>query len=101
MTDASGIGPIKGTELLWEQVYHYLKEHMIQGHFPPGHKFPAESEMAKNLNVSRVSLREALQRLELKGLRHALDLGAESAPHHALEVRALGNARPAFARRQA
>ena len=67
MTDASGIGPIKGTELLWEQVYHYLKEHMIQGHFPPGHKFPAESEMAKSLNVSRVSLREALQRLELKG----------------------------------
>jgi GntR family transcriptional regulator len=67
MTDNFNVGPVKGTELLWEQVYNYLKVRLVQGHFPPGHKLPAESELAKSLNVSRVSLREALQRLELEG----------------------------------
>lgn len=67
MTDEFDIGPVKSTQLLWEQVYNCLKERLVQGHFPPGHKLPAESALAKNLNVSRVSLREALQRLELEG----------------------------------
>lgn len=67
MTDELDLGPVKGTKLLWEQVYIYLKERLVDGHFPPGHKLPAESALAKRLNVSRVSLREALQRLELEG----------------------------------
>lgn len=67
MTDEFHVGPVKSTQLLWEQVYNYLKERLLEGHFPPGHKLPAESDLAKSLNVSRVSLREALQRLELEG----------------------------------
>lgn len=67
MADRFEIGPVKGTELLSEQVYTHLKDRLIAGHFPPGFKLPAESELAKSLNVSRVSLRAALQRLELEG----------------------------------
>lgn len=67
MTDKFDVAPVKGTELLSDQVYSHLKERLSEGHFPPGFKLPAESDLAKSLNVSRVSLRAALQRLELEG----------------------------------
>lgn len=37
-------------------------------HSPPGRKLPPERELAKQFDVSRPSLREAIQRLEAKGL---------------------------------
>lgn len=67
MTGEFDIGPVKDTQLLWERVYDCLKERLVQGHFSPGHRLPAEGALAKSLNVSRSSLREALQCLELEG----------------------------------
>ncbi len=67
MSDDFEIGPVKGSTLLSEQVYNYLRERLQEGHFAPGFKLPAESDLARSLNVSRVSLRDALQRLELEG----------------------------------
>jgi len=67
MSDGFNIGPVKGAELLSDQVYSHLRERLAEGHFPAGYKLPAESDLARTLNVSRVSLREALQRLELEG----------------------------------
>lgn len=61
------VSPIKTTKLLSDQVYSYLKELLIDGRFSPGQKLPSENSLAKNLNVSRVSLREALKRLEIEG----------------------------------
>jgi len=45
-----------------------LEEHIVQGVLVPGERLPAERDLAKQLNVSRPSLREALQKLEEKGL---------------------------------
>jgi GntR family transcriptional regulator len=67
MANSFDLTPLKGTELLSDQVYHRLRDRLLEGQFPPGFKLPAESDLAKSLNVSRVSLREALQRLELEG----------------------------------
>lgn len=67
MSNDFEIGPVKGSELLSDQVYSRLRNRLEEGHFSPGYKLPAESDLAKTLNVSRVSLREALQRLELEG----------------------------------
>ncbi len=61
------ITPFSNKESLSSQVYHYLKDLLIKGHFKPGYKFPSENDLSRSLNVSRLSLREALQRLEIEG----------------------------------
>lgn len=44
-------------------------EHMIlEGSLAPGQKLPAERELARQFDVSRPSLREAIQQLEARGL---------------------------------
>ncbi len=67
MQDSLGIGPLKGDDLLSDQVYHYLKERLVNGDFRPGFKLPSEIDLARSMNVSRILLREVLQRLELEG----------------------------------
>jgi len=61
------VSPIKSAGLLSDQVYAYLKELFETEQFSPGQKLPSETKLAESLNVSRISLREALQRLELEG----------------------------------
>ncbi len=41
---------------------------ILEGTLRPGEKLPPERELAKQFDVSRPSLREAIQRLEAKGL---------------------------------
>ncbi len=41
---------------------------LFEGTLRPGEKLPPERELAKQFDVSRPSLREAIQRLEAKGL---------------------------------
>lgn len=48
-----------------EQQLEYL---ILEGTLRPGEKLPPERELAKQFDVSRPSLREAIQRLEAKGL---------------------------------
>jgi GntR family transcriptional repressor for pyruvate dehydrogenase complex len=51
-----------------EEIVNQLKELIFEGKLVPGEKLPPERELAKSLNVSRVSLREALNTLQGMGL---------------------------------
>ena len=52
-------------ERVIEQQLEFL---ILEGTLRPGEKLPPERELAKQFDVSRPSLREAIQRLEAKGL---------------------------------
>ena len=45
-----------------------IESMILDGSLELGEKLPAERELAKKFDVSRPSLREAIQRLESKGL---------------------------------
>ncbi|MGL4859266.1 MAG: pyruvate dehydrogenase complex transcriptional repressor PdhR [Enterobacteriaceae bacterium] len=45
-----------------------LEDLILEGSLQPGARLPPERELAKHFDVSRPSLREAIQRLEAKGL---------------------------------
>jgi DNA-binding FadR family transcriptional regulator len=49
-------------------VYEQLKENISSGNWPPGSKIPSESQLQKMFNVSRVSIRSAIQRLRDLGI---------------------------------
>ena len=51
-----------------EEIVAQLKTLIFQGRLKPGQSLPAERDLAKSLNVSRVSLREALNTLQGMGL---------------------------------
>jgi GntR family transcriptional regulator len=88
--DKDGIvNPIKGSEPLAEQVYAYLRDLLTAGQFTAGRKLPSENKLAQQLNVSRVSLREALQRLELEGyIERKRGVGTFVIDRHPLHVEA-------------
>ncbi|MFG1425917.1 FadR/GntR family transcriptional regulator [Roseixanthobacter glucoisosaccharinicivorans] len=52
---------------LYKQIAQALIAHMESGAFRPGQALPAERELAKQLGVSRTSVREALIFLEIEG----------------------------------
>lgn len=52
---------IKKTENLTSQVFEQLKDQIITGKWKPGYKIPSENELAEIFNVSRMTVREALQ----------------------------------------
>jgi GntR family transcriptional repressor for pyruvate dehydrogenase complex len=54
---------IKKTEKLTSQVFEQLKDQIITGKWKPGYKIPSENKLAEILNVSRITIREALQAL--------------------------------------
>ncbi len=56
--------PKKIADVILEQ----LENMIIEGSLQPGEKLLSERELALQFNVSRPSLREAIQKLELKGL---------------------------------
>jgi len=51
-----------------EEIVGQLKALIFQGQLKPGQSLPPERDLAKSLNVSRVSLREALNTLQGMGL---------------------------------
>lgn len=53
---------------LYEQIMAQLAELIRQGVLRPGDRLPPERDLAAQLGVSRASLREALQAIELRGL---------------------------------
>src|SRR5215472_7357416 len=59
--------PLRG-ERLFEQVANLLETEIGSGRLRPGQQLPAESELARQLDVGRSAVREALKTLELKGL---------------------------------
>lgn len=54
---------IKKTEKLTSQVFEQLKDQIITGKWEPGYKIPSENKLSEILNVSRITIREALQAL--------------------------------------
>ncbi|MCA1929201.1 pyruvate dehydrogenase complex transcriptional repressor PdhR [Rheinheimera sp.] len=53
---------------LSDQIVQQLEHMLLEGTFMPGQKLPPERELALQFDVSRPSLREAIQKLEAKGL---------------------------------
>jgi GntR family transcriptional repressor for pyruvate dehydrogenase complex len=51
-----------------DQVFGQFQEQVIKGVWKPGEKLPSENELASSLGVSRVSIREGLQKLVTLGL---------------------------------
>jgi GntR family transcriptional repressor for pyruvate dehydrogenase complex len=67
MKDVNPITKIK-TDSLRSQVYVQLKKQLIRGAWKPGEKLPSEKEFCGLFGVSRVTLRGAIQQLEILGL---------------------------------
>ena len=59
--------PVVKTERLYRQISALLIAAIERGEFAPGTLLPPERELAKQLNVSRSSVREALIALEVTG----------------------------------
>ncbi|MFW2332042.1 MAG: FadR/GntR family transcriptional regulator [Nitrospinota bacterium] len=51
-----------------DQVAQQIEQMIIDGTFEPGEKIPTERQLSERLQISRVSLREAIQKLVSKGL---------------------------------
>ena len=62
-----GIGKIKPTKLS-DVIVRQMEALIVDGSWPAGTRLPAERELAKQFEVSRPSLREAIQKLEARGL---------------------------------
>lgn len=82
--------PTVKVERLYRQISNVLIQYIRDGHFAPGQLLPGERDLAKQLGVSRSSVREALIALEINGwveirtghgvyVRPALPDGAERA----------------------
>jgi GntR family transcriptional regulator, transcriptional repressor for pyruvate dehydrogenase complex len=56
------------TGFLRSQVYSQLKSQLMKGDWKVGEKLPSENELCTLLSVSRVTVRTALQQLEILGL---------------------------------
>lgn len=52
----------------YQVIVDQIKEYFLNGELQPGEKLPTERELASRFNVSRTSVREALRKLEIKGL---------------------------------
>jgi GntR family transcriptional repressor for pyruvate dehydrogenase complex len=66
-SEKPGIEKLK-TESLRSQVYAKLKEQLIQGVWKEGEKLPSEHKLCGMFGVSRVTVRGAIQQLEILGL---------------------------------
>lgn len=62
--------PLKVVEplRLYRQIAEQLHQAVAAGEYPPGTRLPGERDLAKQLGVSRPSLREALIALEVQGV---------------------------------
>jgi GntR family transcriptional regulator len=65
----TGMRPLKAARVsLPTQTSEYIRELISSGQYQPGQQLPSEGEFARQLGISRPTLREALHSLELEGL---------------------------------
>lgn len=62
-----GIKPIKKVNV-GQMVFDQMQEQLIRGEWKPGDKLPSENELAEMFNVSRITIRQALQKLSVLGM---------------------------------
>jgi GntR family transcriptional regulator len=60
------MSPEKGTKI--DETVEELSKRITQGHYAAGQRFPSERELAEELNISRVTIRAALLRLQAENL---------------------------------
>ncbi len=53
---------------LYSRVSNILYNRIVSGQYEPGEKLPTEDELAQNYGVSKITIRNALSRLEAEGL---------------------------------
>jgi len=53
---------------LHEEITHQIETKILNGEFPPGHRLPAERDLAEEFTVNRSTVREGLKKLEALGL---------------------------------
>lgn len=77
---ASPEGTLIRTIKLSDTIAEHLEKLILEGVLRPGERLAAERELADRLEVSRVSLREALEKLQQKGLISTSKAGTVVAP---------------------
>jgi len=60
--------PLQRAPLLHQSVQEALKQYVVQNGFKAGDPLPSETELARQLGVSRTSVREAVKALETIGI---------------------------------
>lgn len=65
---AKPIIPLKRPPLLYREVQDAIREYILQNRLQPGDALPAEGDLARQLGVSRNSVREAVRSLESLGV---------------------------------
>jgi GntR family transcriptional repressor for pyruvate dehydrogenase complex len=63
-----GVAPSSPTRNLNHQVEEFLQQRVLRGDWPAGHKLPSEAELGKQFQASRTVIREAIRRLQGRGL---------------------------------
>lgn len=58
----------KSKEPFHQQLFNQIRDQIISGEREDGDKLPSENEMKNNLNISRSTIRQALQNAESEGL---------------------------------
>lgn len=68
------------------QAYIVLRQQVLEGHYGPEQPMPSEFELADLFNISRITIRRALERLESENLIvRRRGAGTFATPHHAAE----------------
>lgn len=62
------IRAIEDRASLVDEVFEQMKEHIISGEWEPGEKIPSEHELSTLFNVSRTTIRNAIQKLKTIGV---------------------------------
>jgi GntR family transcriptional repressor for pyruvate dehydrogenase complex len=67
MSRINSVKPIQRTTLT-EAAFEQLISQVVNGHWKPGDRIPAERDLCQQLGIARTSLREALKAMELVGM---------------------------------
>ena len=53
---------------LYEQLHNQLRQFILSGHWPPESRIPSETELQRQLSISRSTIRQAFRDAEIEGL---------------------------------
>lgn len=67
-SDGTPLVPVQRVRKAYEQVYDQLRDLILSGQLPQGHRLPNESQLATRFGVSRATVREALRLLAAERL---------------------------------